>query len=347
MGAPAARVSDPFAPPTLESNVDRSALQLAIRFLFGRIVRVGLSPLVLALCAGLALGLEGAQIATAWLFSLAMWVPSSAVLFRVTFFPSPPDPWLVAEDGAPRSARDLRASARIAVSEDLLGSLPLLWLSVWIGQNLPIPRWMAALFVLLALSVVLYRAARAALALLLHEAALDIGGGYERAARARLERLLSWIRRSDYGWFLLARARFRDLDLDGALDALDHIRSPDRWAVEAMRTQMAIARIDPEEARAHAARIRVHHPSIAMAIELLAWIHEGRISEAAAEVDKLAALPVGEARSMIALLVAAALAGNDPTRARTVLTEEGYTLPRAMALARCWPAVAMRLAVLT
>lgn len=335
---------DPFAPPLREPAADRSALVRSFSFLFGRLMRVGLSPLVLALCIGLAWDLSPKTIAGTWLLAVLLWLPSTAVLFRTTFFPAPPDRWLGTEDGTPRSVRDLRSVARMTVLEDLLGTMPLLWLSGWIGEAFAAPAPIPSLLPIGAFLFVGARAARSLHALLLHEAALDIASGRSPVARARLERLASWRWwRSDYGHYLLARARFRDRDVDAALQALDQIRSPERWAVPALRVQMSIDRIPPAQARAEADRIRSIYPPLAEVIELLTLLHEGRADEAAARRPLLDTLPPGEAKALAALLIAAALAPQHPSEAQALLVAHGYTEARALDYASCWPLLSRRL----
>jgi CheY-like chemotaxis protein len=344
VGGPAPGVNaDVFAPPTARGAGAGGTLRGAIEFLLGRLLRVGLSPLVLAVGIGLALSLQPDQVLMAWLVSVVLWLPSSFVLFRVTFFPSPPD------EGSSRSSRDRRTLARVHVLEEALGTLPLLWLSVWVGRFVQLPGWAALLTTLVVGALVLSRMARSASALLLYEVELELLEGTPGEASQRLERWVAspllWGKR-DYGWFLLSRVRFHRQEAPAALEALAQVHNTRRWPVDALAALMAPSaeglQIAQRLRQARGARAPLLQAT-ATAIELLVLLHEGRGSAVVARQDELAALPAGEARQWAALFVVAALAERDVDAARALLVREGLSLARARALGRCWPAVHARL----
>jgi hypothetical protein len=335
--------TDVFAPPSERGTAAPGTLRSALEFLFGRLLRVGLSPLVLAVGIGLALSLQPDQVVTAWLLSVALWLPSSFVLFRVTFFPSPPD------DGWNRSSRDRRTLARVHVLEEALGTLPLLWLSIWVGRFVQMPAGGAALITLGVGVLVLSRMARSAAALLLYEVELELLEGTPALASRRLQRWaaspLLWGHR-DYGWFLLARVHFHRQELAQAQASLARVHNTRRWPVDALGALMAPS---PEglqvaqrlrQARGQRAPLLL---ATATAIELLVLLDEGKTAEVVARRDELDTLAPGEARQWAALFVAAALAESDPTEARVLLQHKGLSQARARALGRCWRAVEERL----
>jgi hypothetical protein len=344
VGDPTPGLSDDvFAPPADPAAAPRGTLRTAMEFLLGRTMRVGLSPLVLAVGIGLALSLQPEQVVMAWLLSVALWMPSSFVLFRVTFFPTAPD------EGTGRSSGDRRTLARVHVLEEALGTLPLLWLSLWVGRFVQLPGWASALTTLAVGAVVLSRMGRSAGALLLYEVELEVMEGVLGAASRRLERWagspLLWGHR-DHSWFLLARVLFHRQEVGAALEALGRVRNTRRWPVEALSALMAPSPAGLQVAQKLRQARGVRAPLLyatATAIELLVGLHEGRTAEVAAREAELAALPLGEARQWSALFVAAALAETDPAAARALLQREGHTLTRARARARCWPAVDQRL----
>jgi hypothetical protein len=159
---------------------------------------------------------------------------------------------------------------------------------------------------------------------------------------------LPWFRRSDHARHLLARARFRDGDAAGALAALDGIRDRDGWRVPALRAQMGVAVIGTDEVRRVAASLREDRDTafVAVLLEALADLHDGRDDRVLAREADLLAVPPGEPRRMGAVLVAAALAARDPARARSLLRSASWDPGRTASLERTWPPVGARLGAL-
>lgn len=353
MAGPASTVDSPsgaFAPPRTPTRPDRARARRAWWFVIRRGLRLVFGPLVLAVCVTLVLGLEDrVQMAMAWASGVLIWLPTTVIQFRVAFFPSAPDPWLSGEDG-PVSDRDLRAVYRSEVAEFVLGSLPPLWLATWFATNPQIPSG-AGFGLAIALSLVLVaRDLQVTTALVLHEASLDLAAGNADRARRWLERAMRWPLPGlgDRARMLLARARFHTGDTDGALAVLDRIRRPGAWQVEPVRAQMAIGRDGSASARAVAARLRAdpEQRTVAEALDALADLYDEREDLVVARADTLLALPRGEARRVVLLLLAAAVARTDAVRARHLLVETRWDPQLARTLAAPWPPVAARLRAL-
>ncbi|MEZ4241322.1 MAG: hypothetical protein R3F59_35230 [Myxococcota bacterium] len=340
---------NPFASPAGRVPLDRAALERALWLLARRFVRLGISPLFVALWAVLVLGLrEPWAVAGVWAVGVAMWLPTTLLQARIVFFPSPPDPWLTHLDG-PTSDRDCRLWWRSAVADDLLGTAMPLWLVLWIVASSPdLAPWLRTALIVAPLGLFALLVGRRLVALATQEAALDLLAGDAPRALRRLERLatLPGLGSRDAVAFHLARARFRAGDLDGALTALEWIRQRRAWSVDALRVQMTIGRDGPAAARALAEVLRLdrRRAALGVAITALAALHEGEVDEVVALGGEIGALPPGEARRFAVLLLAAALAPTDPGRARAALAQEGWDPGQALAAARAWPPVGDRLA---
>ncbi|MEQ1501546.1 MAG: hypothetical protein ABMB14_04915, partial [Myxococcota bacterium] len=319
-------------------------------FVVRRGLRLLAGPLVIAICGTLVFGLtEPGKILGAWGLGLLLWVPGTLIQFRVAFFPSPPDPGLVGDDGKPLSTRDLRAVMRSEVAEYVVGSLPPLWLAGWVASTIG-SGWLG-IGIALGLSVWLVaRDTSAIVTLILHEASVDLSLGRDDRARWWLERLNRLpLGHRDHLGALLARARFRTGDLDGALAALDRIRNRRDWPVDVMRAQIAIGRDGTAPARTLAARLALDPAQgpLVEALRALADLYDHREAEVIARAEALRALPPGEARRQALLMLAAAQAGPDPAGARRTLDEAGIPVDRAVAVTWAWPPIAARLAVLS
>lgn len=290
--------------------------------------------------------------ATVIAVGVALWVPATAIQARILFFPAPPDPWLT--DGARQLAdRDARAWARSEVAEEAVSSVLPLSLIAWLVARAPIvPRGVVAVGVAFLAVILVSHLGRRLAALVVHEASLDLAAG----ADPRLLWLVDGLARTQvFGQrtslaYVLARARFRRGDVDGALAVLDRLppRSRrDAW-VDVLRVQMAIVRDGTGPARVLAAELAADPDkrAVAAAIEALADLHDGRPEVVIAARDHLLALPEGEGRRFSLLLLAAALAPADPHGAARALASGDWDLPRALALARPWPAVGDRLRLL-
>ena len=304
-------------------------------------VRVGVWVVTLSVFAVAFLDgpFTGRRLAVVVAASLLVWAPTTVLRFRAVFFPGPPHPRLRDAEGRGWSFRDVVVVLRCGLVEQALASLPWLLLAVWAGQHLDVVGATVSLLV----SVWLMWSLTRQLAHVEGEIArLESAVGHTRAARRRLERLLR-VRRgavADGLRSLLASARFRDGDVEGAIEALDAIRDPARWHVRSLRAQMLVGR-DPAGARALAASPELSRGSATM-IGWLADLHEGhpeRVRDAEGDAQAL----LGEVRPDVAgtlrLLLAAAWAPTDPGRAARYLERAGWSRSDLPWLIQVWPAV--------
>ncbi|MCB9685312.1 MAG: hypothetical protein H6738_23060 [Alphaproteobacteria bacterium] len=339
--------SDPigaFAPSSLPPS-GRISVREAAAFVLERLVRVSMGPITLLLGASL-LGIRDREtLVAAAAFGTVMWLPTTALLFRLTFFPRPADPGMLDHTDRPVSVRDLRLLLRTHLVEHLLGTLPLMLL-VAATHRLLDPR-VAGLVALAGTTFVVWRILRVVLHVAIQDAELDAVVGQQRRAIARLGFLSPLPGFGDAGWMVLARARFRDGDPAGAVDALDHVRRSD-WRIAGLRAQMGIAVLPLEELERTRDELAAGDPeqaSIALVIDGMLKLRRGLPLEPR-HVDHFTALPEGEPRRLGALLVAAHEAPTDPSGAAARLRSAGVDRARLEAMRGNWPEVAARIAPL-
>ena len=168
---------------------------------------------------------------------VALWVPTSAILFRVVFFPGEPDPRVLDVNGDPTAPDDHRWTHRVLLAEHLLGAIPLVLFAVWAIVALPSPaRWGGLLF-LPAVWGTVWQLRRGIRNLAVQEASLDLA--LDRPRRAR--RWLEWLQRTfrhlpDHAWRLLAVAQHRGGDTEAAMRSLDAIAGSE--GVEELRQKL-------------------------------------------------------------------------------------------------------------
>jgi hypothetical protein len=342
-----------FQAPAARAPSDPRLLRRAIRFTADRALRLLGSAVAVPTFAFVLWGpLDRWGMLSALGVAAVLWLPTTAILFRSVFLPSPPDPWLVDDDGRPLSSRDLRATVRATAAEFLLSVVPFVLLLPFVLQAIavPVPGGMVVGVTLGLLLVVVLRDGRHVLSLWLDDVAIDLAAGLHERAVRRLERLerMPWFRRSDNVRHLLARARFRLGDPAGALAALDDIRDRDGWRVPALRAQMGIAVLGADEVRRTAASMREDPDAafVGLLLEALADLYEGRADRVLERESELLEVPIGEPRRMGTVLVAAALAEQDPVRARALLRAASWDPARVESLERTWPPIGRRLASL-
>ncbi|MCA9495036.1 MAG: hypothetical protein KC621_34145 [Myxococcales bacterium] len=314
----------------------------ASAFVLDRLVRVSMGPITLLLGATL-LGIRDREVlVAAAAFGAAMWLPTTALLFRLTFFPRLADPGMLDRSDRPFSVSDLRLLLRTRLAEHLLGTLPLLLLVTATQRLLDV--WVAGLVALTGTTSVVWRMLRVFLDIAVQDADLDTAVGQHRRAIARLGFLSRLPGFGDPGWMVLARAHFRDGNPAGSVDALNHVRRSD-WRIAGLRAQMGIAVLPEEELERTRDELADGDPeqaSIALVIDGMLRLRRGLRLEPR-HVEHFNTLPEGEPRRLGALLVAADEAPTDPGAAAARLRSAGIDRARLEAMRGNWPAVAARI----
>lgn len=272
---------------------------------------------------------------------MALWVPSSFVLFRLLFFPAPADPGLHDGAGRPVSARDLRLGLGARAAEHVLGTAPLLLLvpyawrafaTPWaVGTSVAVTAWVA------------WREVVHAGQVLVEDADILLHSGLVDEALARVTLAARWFPRTgDAGAIVLARARFRTGDARGAVAALDAVRDRSAARADLLRAQMGVDFLpDPEiEAAIAKADADPELRLVAHVLRALRCLRDG----APYPEELVLALTDGctDARGLPCLLAAAGLAQRSPARAAALL--EGWSAREWSGVTRSWPAVARALA---
>lgn len=332
---------DAFAAPT-EAPAPHRGLRALGRLLVQRVLRIGASVAVLALL-GSTLG--DPDLLPAYVVGgVALWLPTTALLLRVTLWPSPPHPRLRTEDGRAASVDDVLVLYRVGLAEHLLGTLPLLLVGPLAFGIHPLAGTLATL----VLGALVTRIAHRAVVQTEHRIArVEAATGRSAHARHRLERLLrlTFGAGGDPVLQSLARLHFGEGEVEPALSALQRIRSPERYHVGALRAQMLAGR-DPDRALRALADPSLG-PAQQLLVESLVDLHTDRVDRVRARADELAALAESEEpdlRSLLLLVRAAALAPSP--EAVEALEASGWQAERLPWLEQVWPALAARVAPL-
>ena len=337
----------PFAPPptTPVAPAGGPPLREVVTFFLVRVFVLVVGPAMFGLVPAL-LGFSTPRAAAVGAaVGFGLWVPSSSVLFRLLFFPGPPDSGLLDAAGRPVAARDLRLGLFARAAEHVLGTAPLLLLvpyawrafepAVAIGLSAVVLGWVG------------WRELHHAGKVLVEDAEILLHTGQVTEALARTGFATRWLPRTgDSGALVLARARFRTGDAPGAVEALERIRDRAAYHAELLRAQMGVAflpRDQVEQARAAAAA----DPDTALVADILralVLLHDGRqVPE-----DLLQRLSAEEhhGRGLPRLLAAAGRAANDPAAGRRLLAGWDRDEAELAAMAKAWPAVAQALDLL-
>lgn len=344
--APLTPADGPFAPPEEPSAPSGPEPREVVAFLLVRAFVLAVGPAMFALVPMLVGVLDLRWAAVGALVGAALWAPSSLLLFRILFFPGPPDPGLFDATGRPACARDLRLGLAARAVEHVLGTAPLLLLIPY-GWRTFEPA-LAGVVSLAVVGWVVWRELVYAGGVLVEDAEILLHTAHPEEALARVSLATRWLPRTgDAGRLVLARARFRTGDARGAVAALDAVR--DRRAIHAdlLRAQMGVVFLPREEVRA-VQEAAARDPETAPVADLLAalvLLHDG----AALPEPLLARLErAGEAegRSLARLLAAAAKAERDPEGARALLAERPRDPSELRHLSAAWPAVGRALETL-
>lgn len=342
-GARAPEPTGPFAPPrAADPSAPGPDVREIVAFFLVRVFVFVIGPAMFALVP-LLLGFAtvGAAAVGAAVGAL-LWAPSSFLLFRILFFPSPPDPGLFDASGRPASARDLRVGLAARAAEHVLGTAPLLLLVPYAWRAFE-PA-LAGVVSAAVLGWVVWRELVHAGGVLVEDAEILLHTGHAGEALARADLATRWLPRTgDAGRMVLARARFRAGDPRGAVAALDPIRNRAGLHADLLRAQMGVSFLPADEveaARAAAARDPETAP-VADVLDALARLHRGDV----VPETLLARLEAADAdgRPLAGILVASARASTDPVAARAVLARRGGDPAERRHLAAAWPAVARAL----
>lgn len=332
---------DAFAAPA-DAPAPHRGLRALGRLLVQRTLRVGASLAVLTLLAATLSG----PAAVPWtvLGALALWTPTTALLLKVTLWPSPSDARLRTQDGRAASVDDVLVLYRVGLAEHLLGTLPLLLvgpLALAIDTTIGVGATVV-------LTLLVGRIAHRAVVQTEHRIArVEAATDRRASARHRLERLLHLTFGAGRDPLLqsLARLHFADAAIDDALSALTRIRDPERYHVAALRAQMLAGR-DPDRALRALA-----DPGLGEAqqllVESLVDLHTDRIDRVRDHADALARAARGEEPDLqsLLLLIRAAVLAPAP-EAVEALRASGWSEERLPWLHVVWPALAAPLETL-
>jgi hypothetical protein len=349
VATPPGLIDRAFAPPRSSVPVDRSMLRRAGWLVLRRGLRLVASLVVVGVGAWAVFRLGPGALAAVLVGTLIAWLPATAVQGRVTFWPSAREPWLAARDPQALADADLRALMRSEVAEWLLTSLPAIGLAVWFVwgvRDFALETRIGLVIVLVGMYVA--RQGRVVVRELVYEGQLDLDAFLPIRARGAVEVLarIPGIALRDSLWHLVARARFRDGDARGALDALDRIGARRGWRIDVLRALFGVAELGPDEAELVADRI-ADDPDlgpVAGSLRALALLSRDQDDQVDEEALLSAASP--EARWFGAILVAAAEARTRPDRARERLASLPWPFERILDQTRGWPSVHQRLASL-
>ncbi len=335
--------ASPFAPPASPAPSTGPDAREVVTFFLVRAFVFVIGPAMFALVPVLlgvgspAAALVGASIGA------ALWAPSSLLLFRILFFPGPPDAGLYDATGRPACARDLRIGLAARAAEHVLGTAPLLLLIPYAWRAFE-PA-LATVISIAVLAWVVWRELVHAGGVLVEDAEVLLHTGHAQEALARVSLATRWLPRTgDAATLLLARARFRTGDARGAVDALDRIRDRRAFHADLLRAQMGITFLPPAEieaARATAARDPDTAP-VADVLSALALLHADRPLPEDLLV-RLEEAGASEGRGLSRLLAAAGRADTDPDAARSLLADRGRDAGDLGHLRAVWPAVARAL----
>jgi len=305
-------------------------------FVVQRLLRVGSAALVLVvlgefvrpgggLLQGVVLGLSG----------VALWTPTSLVLFRARFLTPP---------GLDEDHPEVRTTlVRALTAEHLIGSLPLIVAAVFAIRFLGV---LGIALGVIALGIVGRKLLAALVAMERHVAGLEREQQLWSASVARLARLegrtLGAQRdavRSDLAQSLQLMGR-----VDEAIEVLSRIADPARHRVPVKLARLVVAR-DAEHARAlleggGASRFD------RLVIDVLATLHGERGKATNEQLEALRqAMIIAPPRQqgLLALLLGACQAARAPDDARATLAVAEWSADDLPWLRSLWPAVADRL----
>ncbi len=274
---------------------------------------------------------------------VTLWAPTTWTLVRVRLLPGIADPRLRDDAGLPVCPDDILAAINVLHIEYLLGVVPALLITVWLVLSDLSGGWM---FGLLLGAWTVFRLVPNAPRWSTSTAAVLLQVNQARTARARLEpwaRLPWWALGSQHDRLLvlLTTARFRTGDLQGAIDAIDAVRTLD--GAEVHRAAIGVAR-NPDLAREVASRLDDDDDMGLTLTALAAW-HDTPPREVEAQplLDAVDADGPSHQSRILPLLAAAALAPTDANQARALLQATAWTRSELDTLATGWPAVTERL----
>jgi hypothetical protein len=330
----------PFAAPAVGAPAPGVAWREVLAFAATRAFVLVVGPAMFSLVPALLGVASTRNAAVAAAIGVAAWAPTSAVLFRLLFFPAAPDPGLTDAGGRPVALRDLRVGLVTRAVEHVLGTAPLLLLVPYAWRAFEgAPAVVASVAVT---GWVLWRESVHAGRVLVEDAELLLQGDAPSEALKRVSFACRWLPRTgDPGAVVLARARFRTGDARGAVEALDAVRDRRSTRAGLLRAQMGVAFLPRAEVESAVAEADADEElALAAAVlRALVVLHDGgRLPpDVRAALDGACAAQPG----LPCLLAAADVARTDVATARRLL--EGWTEREWGPLLAAWPGVAAAL----
>ncbi|MFT4621598.1 MAG: hypothetical protein ACI8PZ_000250 [Myxococcota bacterium] len=249
---------DAFRPP---SEAEATAAPTAVvGFIFGRMWRLAVSPLLLVFSVRIVLP-DAPVMALALVAALGigLWLLPTGLLVRIRLFPSEPGPLAMRVGGRTIAPDDHRWAARAISIENVLAMLPVGLLAGYAGLQSAAGIGLAAASLALGLRFLI----RAVIPWMLAEAAVSLRLGHPQTARRWLHALLripTGAPVPDRARLLLARACFAESDRDGARAALGALDDPSRHSARVLLAQLDLADGDAGTARALLAEPRPSDP---------------------------------------------------------------------------------------
>ena len=177
-----------FAPPRGASGPPSVGWGRASWYLRTRVLRLAAAAAIWGLWANLWWPGTGFRSLLAGAAAgIALWLPTTAILFRVVFYPGEPDPRVADIRGDPVNPEDHRWTYRVLAAEHVLGAVPLMLFAAWAMPMVAaeMPLWAGLLVV--AFVGAGWQLLRAIRSVLLNEWMIELALG-------RPDRAMSWLR---------------------------------------------------------------------------------------------------------------------------------------------------------